>query len=85
MSKPVFDFPADETDFQAAWSSCAGELNGLCSARKPIETAAVNAFLMKDDKLANTLRNLCNQLDEKIKEASTQLDGYIKESARRSK
>jgi hypothetical protein len=85
MSTPVFDFPPDRVDFQAAWSSCAGELVGLKAAIGLLEDESVNAFLAKDDPLAKTLRNVAEKLKHMAKAKSTQLDGYIKESARRSK
>lgn len=78
------DFPDDEIEFGRCWSSTAGELAGVKSSINEVEKRAAEAFIRRQDTVANALRDLAVELGRRRDELSKRLSEFIEEDRKRS-
>ena len=78
------DFPDDETEFGRSWSSTAGELAGIKTAINEAEKRAGEAFIRRQDNIANALRDLSVELGRQRDKLSEKVQAYITESSKRA-
>ncbi len=76
-------FPDDETEFGRCWSSAAGELAGLKEAIAEAEKRSAEAFIRRQDAVANALRDLALSLTSRRDGQSALVQGYIEEDKKR--
>lgn len=78
------DFPDDAVEFGRCWSSTAGELYGVKTAISEVEKRAAEAFIRRQDAVANALRDLAVALGQTRDQLSKRLGEYIEEDRRRN-
>lgn len=76
-------FPDDETEFGRQWSSAAGELHGVKQAIAEVERRSAEAFICRQDAVANALRDLALSLTSTANGLSAIVQGHIAESQKR--
>jgi len=76
-------FPDDAIEFGRQWSAAAGELHGVKTTIAEIEKRAGEAFVRKQDAVANALRDLASYLTHQRDNLNARLDEFLTESRRR--
>lgn len=76
-------FPTNAVEFGRAWSACAATFNTWSGAAKRVSDLAGQAFVMGNDREANTFRTLAKEFQDKADAAERELGAFIREDERR--